>query len=253
MSDSKVAVTLYTLRDFTKTPPEIADTLRRVKAIGYDNIQLSAMGPIEPRELRRMADGEGLNICATHVDYNRLLHDLSAVVDEHRLWDCSQVAIGSVPTAYRNGEGYRQFAVETRQLTRDLAKEGLTFSYHNHNWELERHDGRTGLDIMVEECDSAVCFEIDTYWIQAGGGDPAAWIRKVNTRIPLLHLKDMGVSDRKPIMTEIGEGNLNWPAILDAAREAGVEWYIGEQDWCARDPFESIAISLRNQKAMGLT
>jgi sugar phosphate isomerase/epimerase len=54
------------------------------------------------------------------------------------------------------------------------------------------------------------------------------------------------------LMAEVGEGNLNWPAILEACRQAGVEWYIVEQDTCQRDPLESLRISLRNLQAMGL-
>jgi sugar phosphate isomerase/epimerase len=50
----------------------------------------------------------------------------------------------------------------------------------------------------------------------------------------------------------VGEGNLNWPAILRACRQAGVEWHIIEQDICQRDPFESLEISLRNVKRMSL-
>jgi len=53
-------------------------------------------------------------------------------------------------------------------------------------------------------------------------------------------------------MAEVGEGNLNWPRIVAACKKAGVEWYIVEQDTCERDPFESLAISLRNIKAMGI-
>ena len=63
----------------------------------------------------------------------------------------------------------------------------------------------------------------------------------------------MGIINRQQVMAEVGEGNLNWPRILSAAAEAGVEWYIVEQDICQRDPFESLAISLRNLKAMGLS
>ena len=97
--------------------------------------------------------------------------------------------------------------------------------------------------------------EIDVFWIQAGGGDPAAWIRKCAGREPILHLKDMAMGpDREQRMAEIGEGNLNWPAILQAAEESGVEWYLVEQDNCYdRDPFESLAISYRNLRAMGLS
>ena len=68
-----------------------------------------------------------------------------------------------------------------------------------------------------------------------------------------MHLKDMTVRNGKPIMAEVGEGNLNWPRILDACKESGVEWYIVEQDECERDPFESLAVSLRNLKAMGIS
>jgi len=95
--------------------------------------------------------------------------------------------------------------------------------------------------------------EIDTYWIQAGGGDPVEWIRKCAGREPLLHLKDMGITPGREVrMAEIGEGNLNWPAILKAAEQAGVEYLLVEQDNCYdRGPFESLAISYANLKEMG--
>jgi sugar phosphate isomerase/epimerase len=68
----------------------------------------------------------------------------------------------------------------------------------------------------------------------------------------LVHLKDMAVQANTPIMAEVGEGNMNWESILAACQEAGVLWYIVEQDTCQRDPFESLGISLRNLRALGL-
>ena len=62
----------------------------------------------------------------------------------------------------------------------------------------------------------------------------------------------MAVKEGQPIFAEVGEGNLNWPAILAACKEAGVIWYIVEQDICQRDPFESLGMSLRNLEAFGL-
>ena len=252
MTPSKLAATLYTLRAYTKAPWDIARTLKKVRSIGYESVQLSGLGPIDPNELKTILDGEGLSVCATHVSYERLEKELDVVVEEHRLWGCRHIAIGSLPEAYREDDGFSRFAKEAHEIAGQLKKAGMTFSYHNHNWELERIDGRTGLDILVEESDPSLCFEIDTYWIQAGGGDPASWIRRVKGRAPLVHLKDMTVSERKPVMAEVGEGNLNWDGILEACSESKVEWYIVEQDWCERDPFESIAISLRNLKGMGL-
>jgi sugar phosphate isomerase/epimerase len=253
MPETVVAAQLYTLRDFLKTPDDIARTLPKVAALGYRAVQLSALGPIDPRELKQILDRAGLTVCATHVGYERLRDDLDAVVEEHRILGCRYVAIGGLPQEYRNADGYHRFAREASEVARRMKERGLTFGYHNHSFELEKFDGKTGLEILYSESDpAAFTAEIDTYWIQHGGGDPAWWVRRVAGRSPLVHLKDMVMRGRAQLMAEVGEGNLNWPAILQACREAGVEWYIVEQDTCQRDPFESLGISLRNLQAMGL-
>jgi sugar phosphate isomerase/epimerase len=252
-TDTCIAAQLYTLRDFLKTPPEIRETLRKVAALGYRAVQLSTVGPIDPRELKQIADGEGLTICANHENFPRLRDDLDRVVEEQEIWECGYVAIGAIPDEYRNREGYRRFAREASEVARRMQERGLVFGYHNHSFELEKFDGVTGLEILYADSDPEVfTAEIDTYWIQHGGGDPVAWIRRVEGRSPVVHLKDMGVVGGKQVMAEVGEGNLNWPGILEACRQAGVEWYIVEQDHCQRDPFESLGISLRNLQAMGL-
>jgi sugar phosphate isomerase/epimerase len=248
-----IAAQLYTLREFLRTPQEIATTLSRVKAIGYNAVQLSGLGPIEPAELAAILQGEGLTAVITHIGFDRLRNELAAVIDEHHLWHCPHVAIGSMPGEYRSAEGYVRFAEIATEIGSTLAQAGLTFSYHNHGFEFERFGGKIGLEILYDNADPQYLkAEIDTYWVQYGGGDPAAWISKLSGRIEVAHLKDMAVSDDKPIMAEVGEGNLNWPAILKAGQEAGVAWYAVEQDVCQRDPFESLAISLRNLQRMGL-
>lgn len=253
MPETVLAAQLYTLRDFLKTPDDIERTLPKVAALGYGAVQLSALGPIDPRALKQILDGAGLTVCATHVGYDRLRDDLDGVVEEHRILGCRYAAIGGLPQEYRSADGYHRFAREASEVARRMKERGLTFGYHNHSFELEKLDGKTGLEILYSESDPvAFTAEIDTYWIQHGGGDPAAWIRRVAGRSPLVHLKDMVMRGREQLMAEVGEGNLNWPAILQACREAGVEWYIVEQDTCQRDPFESLGISLRNLLAMGL-
>jgi len=254
MPETQLAAQLYTLRDFLKTPADIARTLPRVAEIGYRAVQLSALGPIPATDLRGLLDAAGLVGCATHVAYPRLQTDLPAVVAEHRVLGCDYLAIGSMPADYRNAAGYPRFAREASEIARALRAEGIAFGYHNHSFELERFGDRTGLEILYSESDPEVfCAEIDTYWIQHGGGDPAWWIRRAAGRVPVVHLKDMAIHEGKPVMAEVGEGNLNWPAILEACREAGVRWYVVEQDTCLRDPFESLAISLRNLRSWGLS
>ena len=254
MLKPRVGAQLYTLRDYLKTPPEITATLRKVKAIGYEAVQLSALGPIDRKALKEILAGEGIIVAATHTDYEKMRTDLEAVIDEHHYLGCQHTAVGALPREYRNATGYQRFAKEASEVAHQLAEGGITFSYHNHSFEFERYGDKTGLQILLEESDPAVFnFEIDTYWVQHGGGDPAEWIRKVSDRIPLVHFKDMTIVDRSQFMAEVGEGNLNWPAILNACQKAGVTWYLVEQDHCQRDPFESLAISLKNLKQMGIT
>ena len=253
MARSALAAQLYTVRESTKTPADIAKTFKKVHAIGYEAVQTSALGPIEPEELKKIADGEGVQICATHVGYDRMRDDTQAVIDEHHLWGCKYPAIGGLPKEYRTGEGFATFARDASVVARKLHDAGLTFAYHNHSFELEKFGDRVGLDILYQDSDPEVfTSEIDTYWIQHGGGDPAAWIRKLKGRAFIVHFKDMAVKDGQVIMAEVGEGNLNWPAIIDACKEAGTEWYLVEQDTCQGDPFESLAISFNNLRAMGL-
>ncbi|MGQ9683556.1 MAG: sugar phosphate isomerase/epimerase family protein, partial [Anaerolineae bacterium] len=234
---------------------DLGETLHKVRAMGYRAVQLSAIAPLPPVQVKSLLDEAGVVACNTHTAWERLQQDLPAVIAEHRLWGCRHVAVGSMPQEYRRdgAEGYRRFAREASEVGRRLCEAGLTFSYHNHSFEFERFGDRTGLDILLQESDPRYLqAELDTYWIQHGGGDPAAWIARVKGRMPVVHLKDMVIAGGEQAMAEIGEGNLNWPAILTACREAGVEWCAVEQDTCHRDPFESLAISYRNLQAMGL-
>ena len=179
MAASQLAAQLYTVRDFTNTPADITTTMKKVKQLGYDAVQCSALGVIDAHELKRIVDGEGLTICATHTDYERMRDDPQAVIDEHNLWGCKHAAIGGLPQGYRSAEGYARFAKEASEVAKRLAEGGLTFSYHNHSFELERFNGRTGLEILYEDSDPKYFnSELDTYWIQHGGADPAAWIRQ---------------------------------------------------------------------------
>ncbi|NLE43572.1 MAG: sugar phosphate isomerase/epimerase [Chloroflexi bacterium] len=255
METPVVGAQLYTVRDFTKTPEGVAEALKKVAEIGYTAVQVSGFGQVSPADVALMAADNGLKIVSTHTGWDRFLNDLDAVVEEHKLWKCPHPAIGGLPGDYFSLEGLQRFLDELEPISRVLAGEGMDFSYHNHNHELARYGEQTWLELLYERADPAILkAEIDVYWIQAGGGDPAAWVTKCAGREPLLHLKDMAITpQREQRFAEIGEGNLNWPAILDAAKLGGVEWYLVEQDLSYdRDPFDSLEISYRNLRTMGL-
>ncbi|HUB25766.1 MAG TPA: sugar phosphate isomerase/epimerase [Tepidisphaeraceae bacterium] len=248
---STIAAQLFTLRDMLKTPAAIAATLKKVKQIGYEAVQVSGMGKIEPKELAAILDGEGLACCATHIPIELMRDHASQVIEDHQLWKCRYTAIGSHHAASK--ADWLKFAAEYNAIAARFDQCDLRIGYHNHSHELAHHDGTTALQLLIDQLNANVWMEIDTYWIVHGGGDPIQWIDKVRGRIPCVHLKDMAVTpDRTQLMAEVGEGNLNWPGILAACRKAGVQWYIVEQDTCQRDPLESLAISLRNLRQMGV-
>ncbi len=253
MAASCIAAQMYTLRAFTKTPSDIAATCARVRKIGYEAIQLSAFGPCPPAEVARILKGEGLVCCASHISLEEMTGELPRIIEEHKLWNCRHTAMPWLPETHRSSAGYESLAKLMSTAAKTLAAAGISLSYHHHAFELERFGKTTGLEILLSHAEASVLAEFDTYWIQAGGGDAAAWIARYPGRQKLIHLKDMvGGKNNQSLMAEIGEGNLSWAAILAAAKKAGVEWYIVEQDECQRDPFESLKISLENLRAMGL-
>ncbi len=254
MANTSIGAQLYTLRDYMKTPTDIAKTLRELRKIGYEAVQVSGIGPIAPRDLKKMLDDEGLIACATHTGYDELVKETGRVIEDHKMLGASHVACPGLSPEYHNGEGYKTVARELSKVGKVLKAHGITLSYHNHGIEFEKYGDRIGLEILYEESEpDCLQAEIDTYWVQYGGGDPAVWCRKLAGRLPLLHLKDMGIQDNKQIMMEVGEGNLDWGAILKACKAAGTEWYLVEQDVCQRHPLESLRISLENMKRMGLS
>lgn len=249
-----LAAQLYTVREFTQTAADFAASMRKIRDIGYTAVQISAIGPIPHQEVWDIVSDLGLTVCNTHIGMDRLLNDLENVVAQHELWQTRHVALGSMPGEYRDkgADGYKEFAAIANQIGENLHAHGLTFSYHNHSFEFVRFGEKTGLDLIYDATDPRyVQAEIDTYWVQHGGGDPAAWIARCQDRMPVIHLKDMVIRNGEQAMAEVGEGNLNWPAILAACQQANVEWYAIEQDICYRDPFESLKISFENLKAMG--
>lgn len=250
-----IAAQMYTIREYTKTPEDILRSMKRLKDIGYSSVQVSGTGPIDHQELKDMADEAKLSICATHIGFERLANDIEDVIRQHQLWNCRYVGLGAMPVRYQGSrEGFEAFARQASAFARVLYDNGLRFIYHNHSFEFQRFDGTLGMEILLERSDPEVFdFELDTYWVQHGGADPIDWIKRVKGRMKVIHFKDMVMGhDGSQLMAEVGEGNLNWSGIIDACRETGVEWALVEQDICMRNPFDSLAISLDNLKAMGL-
>ncbi len=257
MSKCVIGAQLFTVREFTKTIEDVAKTFKKVVDIGYKVIQISAFGPMDYKEVAKLIKDNGLVVGATHHGWNEFRDDLDNVIARNKAWGCVHPATGGVPPEYRCFDGIKRFLDELGPVNEKLAAEGMDFSYHNHNWEFARFDcpdNKTWMDTFFDLSEGrGMNFEIDTYWVQAGGAEPTLWLKKCAGRMPIIHFKDMCITDEREMrMAEIGEGNLNWPELLEAANTGGTKFALIEQDLTyGRDPFESLAMSFNNLRAMG--
>jgi len=242
MRIEQVAVQTYTVREFCKTPTDIAESFKKISDIGYHAVQTSGLGPISNKELRQIADDQGLEICATHEPGKEILDNPEGVAEKLQELGCEYTAFphpGDVDMTDVNA--VLKLAAKLDHAGEVLAKAGKVLTYHNHACEFQLAGSDLALELIYDYTRPAYLKgEIDTYWVQYGGGDPVNWCYQLSGRLPLLHMKDYGIIDNQITFTEIGNGNLNWPAIITAAEEGGCEWYIVEQDRTPADPFDSL-------------
>jgi sugar phosphate isomerase/epimerase len=244
----KLGAQLFTVRDFAQTTEGIASTLRRVAQIGYQCIQVSGIGPIEPERLRDLADRHSLEIVITHADRARIADDTAAVIREHEILGCRNIGIGSFGYIPGSAEEYEKFIRQYQGASRMIRDSGMKLHYHNHAFEFQKFNGKTGFDMLLEGFDAEqVGIILDTYWVQVGGIDPAGMILRLKGRIDAIHFKDLAIENNKQKMTEVMEGNLDWAGIIDACNQTNVRYALVEQDcdWTV-GPFESLETGYRN-------
>ena len=247
MRISQLAAQLYTVRDHTTTPADMAAALRKVKHIGYPAVELAGLPNLAEQEFASMLDGEGLSCCASHEGASRLLDEPQRVAESLHALRCP-FAVCPSPGGVKldSADDVYAFAHRLDAAGSTLREAGITLAYHNHSIEFRRYDGRLMLDILLDETDpNHLQIELDTYWAQYGGGDPEDWCRSLRGRLPLLHLKDYAMTPQhRPTFAEVGRGNLKWRSIIEAAEHSGCQWFIVEQDTCPGDPFASLQTSL---------
>lgn len=263
---TQLAAQMYTLRDHCKTPADIAKTCEKLKAMGFEAIQASAAGfsDIAADELKKILDDNGMVCAATHRSLEQL-KDVQASIDYHETLGCKYAAIGG--WGWQGGEtesDWTQFISDFSDLAAKYEGSSMKIGYHNHSHEFapfgwadapeKISPEKTPYTMLEEKLGPAAFFEVDTYWVAHGGAEPSAWLKRLAGRVPAIHVKDMTINGkREHKMCEVGAGNLNWPGILAAAKEANVEWYIIERDAGDLDPFESLKISLANLKSWGMS
>ena len=145
--DKRIGAQCYTIRDFIKTEKDLDESLKKLKDIGYQTVQLSGIGPIEPEIVKELCDKYGLEVICTHRGQEDYLENLEETIRYHKIIGCKIAGIGSIGDYDRSAEGFRKFVKDFTPVSKRLKEEGITFAYHNHAFDFIKEDGKYLLDI----------------------------------------------------------------------------------------------------------
>jgi sugar phosphate isomerase/epimerase len=231
---ARVGLQLFTVRE--ECERDLESTLRTVRELGYDGVELFSLHGRAAGDLRALLDECGLAVAGRHVGLGA---DASAVADEMRTLGCDRVALAWIEPpssiAARDDAAARIVELGARMTAR-----GLRFGFHNHWAELRRfEDGASLLELLPEP----IWLELDLGWAWYGGESPLRLLEWARGRTPLVHLKDLRSRETHEHVP-VGEGGVGYDVVVPRAVELGVEWLIVEQDELDRPWAQALERSL---------
>ncbi len=251
MNQRQLTVQLYTLRD--ETAKDFPGTLKQVADAGFAAVEFAGYGKHTPAELRSVIDDLGMVAAGAHVGLQLLQTQLDQAIEDVLTLGARNISCPYLPEELRqSGDDYRRIGEQLSKIGETCKAAGLQLSYHNHAFEFDKFDGKYGLDILFDAADPAMLnAQLDLGWVMHAGEDPVAYIQKFSGRVPTLHFKDMtGRSDF--LFAPTGEGILPLPELVAAARDAGTQWYIVEQDLTEGPAMDAVRTGAKNLQKLGV-
>lgn len=264
----KLGLQLYSIRE--QLEKDFYGTLEKVKNMGYEGCEFAGLYGCDPSCINKKCKELGLEPISAHVTYDELIADTEKAVNIYKTIGCKYIAVPYLPENLRYGtEAYPTVVENIRKIGEVCNANGITLLYHNHDFEFAKNDkGNYVLDELYNEVDSSLLqTEIDTCWVNVGGENPSEYVRKYTGRAPVVHLKDfvgsksqnmyklIGIeSNEKQDNTfeyrPLGHGVQKIQEIVDAAKDAGAEWLIAEQDSpsMGKTPLECVQMSMDYMK-----
>ncbi len=246
----KISLQLYTLRD--ALAQDFAGTLDRIAAFGYKNVE-SAFFPegISVQEGARLIRQAGLTVMSVHGELP-LDEQTTPVLEQVAALGSTRLVWHGWPqdSDYSSIDGIKRLAERYNLANAVATTHNLQLGLHNHWWEMEPVEGYFPYQVMLQELDPTIFFEVDTYWVRTAGLSPVHVVKEMGERAPLLHIKD-GPAIKGQLMVAVGDGSLDIPAIVQAA-DGHAEWLIVELDECATDMFTAVARSFQYLVGQGL-
>lgn len=247
-----IGLQLYSVRN--ELQEDLRGTIQAVYDIGYREVEMAGLYGLTPAEFRAMLDEVGLACTGYMAGFERLSDDVASVASEANTVGATYVSCAWVPHQAPFDEDDLARAVRDFTTAGEaLRAEGLHFCYHAHGYEFQpAADGRTLFHRFLEETEPGVVdVEMDVFWFTWPGQQPVEWIEAYPGRFPIFHLKDMRhgtqtgtISGSAPLETNVpvGEGMIDFPAILRAAEANGGQRYYVEYEYT--DAIEAVRKSL---------
>ena len=255
MKTLPVAVQVYSVREDAQR--DFAATLKKLKEIGYDGVELAGLYGNAPETIRDILSEAGLKPVSAHVPFGDFRDGVEKTVNDYKTIGCEYVALPYLPEDMRPANcDFNAVIGEIKTIGRACADAGITLLYHNHDFEFEKlDDGEYLLDhIFASVPRDLLKVQPDACWIHVSGLNPAEYIRKYSSRCPVVHLKDYtgekaagmyeligetknsGAPAEKFQFRSVGKGKVNIPEVLSAAIDVGAKWVVVEQDFSLIQP-----------------
>jgi len=230
---------LYSLRE--QMGKDIDGTLAEVHSWGVKYVELAGTSGLSPEQFRAKLAEHGLDAVSGHFSYEEWSKDPESVLVQARSLGLVEVGCPWIPHTGNFDEATCRKAIEVFNRAGKLAAQHhMRFFYHTHGYEFQPYRNGTLFDLLAQETDPEhVKFEMDIFWIVHAGQDPVGLLWKYPFRWELMHLKDMRKGTPTGLLTgstdvtndvALGTGKIHLPAILSAARQAGVKWYFIEDE-----------------------
>jgi sugar phosphate isomerase/epimerase len=234
-----IGLQLYSLR--VQFATNVPGTLDEVKQFGIRYAELAGTYNLSPEKFGQELAARGIKPIAAHFDFERYRKDPEGVARDAKALGVQYAGCAGIPHQGAFDEKTcRDAASVFNKAGEVLARHGLKLFYHVHGFEFQPYGDGTLLDLLFQETNPRyVTYEMDIFWIVFPGQDPVKLFEKYPTRWELAHLKDMrkgtptgslaGGTDVKNDAA-LGAGQMDMPAILRAAKKAGVKWYFIEDE-----------------------
>ena len=247
-----VGLELYTVATALTEDP--AGTLKKIKAIGYEEVEVSGFAKLTPKTLREQIDDAGLKCPAAHLQFGfeetgkmleqandlRVPYAASSILLPAELAEGGMAGVLGKLNAL-TADNFKKIAERANQIGEQAKKAGVQFAYHNHTHEFrDLGGGTTGYEILLAETEPGlVQFEADCGWMITAGANPVEFFRRAPDRYRVIHVKDFPASTKvttemggpkMPHPTQLGQGHIDYKPILAGARRAGVKHFFVEQD-----------------------